>query len=313
MLESRSQVVRCLIAALTGLLNASLRNVSISMPPEPIRKRSGSSAVVPNPSPSIEATQKDGGLDDRASRRTKVTPDTWQDSLSLLCDMDFAIRKDYVDALTFYLVNELPKTGSEQLDSDGVRRIRRLTDSQQFNLSALLRTGDMGMRFLNAIHAYLYLLVISTSFNVPPNSASMHDLDIPQVNVLPATPEGEGSASGEVQLNANASHLLEHASSSVSSMGAASLSDFTIMHHVLSTIQEQLSVRGLLTTVPMLLALDAATLSSSKADPLTIQRANVLKLVIAKIWLQIGKIWTCSEVIALADDVCIISIGYYLL
>src|SRR6202011_5059804 len=95
----------------------------------------------------------------RSSKRTRVSPEIWHDTLSLLCDADYAVRADYAEALVFYLRTEIRKRG-DFADTDGVKRIRPLAEGpiQQATSMKLLIHGD---------------------------SAAA---EAPSVNILPATP-----------------------------------------------------------------------------------------------------------------------------
>ena len=43
------------------------------------------------------------------SRRTKVPPDIWQDTLSLLCDSDSTVRNECSTALIYYIIEEIDR------------------------------------------------------------------------------------------------------------------------------------------------------------------------------------------------------------
>lgn len=159
---------------------------------------------------------------DRLLRRTKVPPDIWQDTLSLLCDTQYAVRADYAAGLVTYVTHEYPKRG-DSTDADGVRRARPLSDGpiqHAATVSAILHGKDFGVKFLSAIHAYLFVLATSADLGIctssaspspvpPPPQESQLSISGPQVNVHPATPSDEPNAQ-EVDLSAdNNEHQLE--------------------------------------------------------------------------------------------------------
>jgi hypothetical protein len=58
----------------------------------------------------------------------------------------------------------------------------------------------------------------------------------------------------------------------------------------------------------MLLALDKAVNSSDTSDPGAMGRINAIKMVIAQVWLAVGKVWECSDLVNLVNKVCRISL-----
>jgi hypothetical protein len=237
------------------------------------------------------------------------------------------VRADYTEALVFYLSNEMPKHG-DVTDPDGVKRVHRLADGslqQAMNITVLHHTGDFGTKFLNAVHAYLYILSTTSSLGLTssasPSQSIMNNLHI---NVIPSTPtkvETEGRDSftqtqpGSVRSflahqgprsrkSSVVQHLLERTTDGVSASTAAFLADYTHILRVLATIHEQLPARGLLTGIPMLLALDASTRSQDLHDLHILHRINVIKEVIARVWLVVGKVWKSSDIMDMAEKVC---------
>jgi protein EFR3 len=278
--------------------------------------------------PTLEVSRKDGGHA-RASRRSRVSPDIWQDTLNLLCDSDYSVRADYTEALVFYLSNEIPKRG-DMADSDGVKRTRRLAEGplqQAMNMAPLLHGGDFGTKFLNAVHAYLYILSTTSSLGLTSSSStspSQSMVDDSGVNVIPSTPteldserrdsftlsQPTGRRSFSVPQGPRlrkvsmVQRLLEGTVSGVSASTAACLADYAHVLHILTSIHEQLPVRGLLTGIPMLLALDAATKPQDTDDLHMLYRINVIKEVIARVWLVVGKVWKSSDIVDIVQKVC---------
>jgi len=128
----------------------------------------------------------------RPYKRTRVSPEIWHDTLSLLCDADYAVRADYAEALVFYLRTEIRKRG-DSADADGIKRIRPLAEGpiQQATNMKLLIHGDSITRALNAAHGYIYLLATASSLGFDGSSqgssAYSAAADAPSVTVLPAT------------------------------------------------------------------------------------------------------------------------------
>ncbi|KAF7301808.1 Cellular morphogenesis-related protein [Mycena indigotica] len=252
------------------------------------------------------------------TKRTRVPPDIWQDTLSILCETDYAVRADYALGLIFYLENEIPTVG-ETSEGDGVKKIRHLIESpfhHNADVRILVQSGDFGTKFLNAIQAYVYALATSSSLGLSSGVSSSGN----SIANGPATAEPEGTATeeseGNVQGNGRRSigsqaprarkvsvmhRLLDRSPSRASGGAAATLSDYSHILSILNTIHEQFPVRGLLTGVPMLLALDKQTEAHDGDDFATTTRKNATKMVIARVWAAIGRIWGSTDLINIAN------------
>lgn len=320
-IHTRTQAVRSILAGLLGLIQSA--NKHEDHPKEDPPKISG---VTPP-----DTTKKDTSGNSRSSRRTRVPTDIWQNTLSLLCDSDYAVRADYSEALIFYLCREMPKHG-DSADADGVKRIRPLAEGpfqQAVNISALLHSSDYGIKFLNAIHGYVYILATASSLGLTsntPSSPSHSTLsEPPQLNLLPATPDHsdaelheqnsplQSQANGRrslsspqgsrIQKTSVIQRLLERTPSKVSPTTSACLSDYTHILDIIVAVHEQIPVRGLLTGIPMLLALDAAIKVQDMEDLVTLHRVDAIKEVLAKAWLTVGKVWDLPDITQMAEKV----------
>jgi len=330
--QSKSQTIRCLLAGLLGLIRTADKIENVKNQDEQHKKPGLMTAITS--SPLTQTPHKDAGVRGRVSRRTRVPPDIWHDTVSLLCEADYAIRADYSEALVFYLTKEIPKK-SDSADADGVKRwLAEGPPQQAANMNVLLHAGDFGTKFLNAIHAYIYILATTSSLGLSssssPSPAHSSNEDAVEMNVLPATPLFERNPDTEtseipdslVQAQGNGrrslnlaqpprsrkisvvQRLLERAPSHLSASASAYLSDYTHILDVLTAVHEQLPVRGLLTGIPMLLALDGTTRAHDVDDYVTLQRIHTVKEVIAKVWLVVGKVWDSSELVEIAEKVC---------
>lgn len=309
--ESRSQAIRCLLAGLLGLMLASDDHRGYKGNDQPHLSLRGTST---SPSDTFS----------RVSQRTKVSGEIWYDTLTLLCDSDFAVRSDYTQTLVTYLRCEIPKVGV-----DRVRRSRDLASnsSTQANSISLMLFGDSATRSLHAIHAYLFLLATSSylgsSLGISaPSSYSLNGdmtttgttsigetegnipLNVDSGDGLSPTPSRRRSIdpAARSRKSSHAFRLLDTVTGKVSSSCLASHSDYALILHVLSAIHEEVPVRGLLTGFPMLVALEAAAQIEDGADAGTRQRAFSLKEVLARLWLVIGKVWNCPELICRVEN-----------
>lgn len=320
--KNRSQAIRCLLAGLLGLMQAADKDGRVHGDSDGTTKV----ATIPSTPPLGTAAAQD--LHNRPSRRTRVSPEVWLDTLSLLCDADYAVRADYADAFVFYLRKEIRKRG-DSTDSDGVKRIRPLAEGpiQQATQMKLLTHGDPATRALHAAHGYLYVLATASSLGFDPSTRASsaattqtHDTNVTISTSLTDEPSSHDSSdnrdsSAQSQRQARRStfntprkasvmqRALEAAPSKVSVATAATLSDYAHALLVITTIHEELPIRGLLTGIPMLLALDGATQVGNAIDPSTVQRLYAIKEVITRAWGVIGKVWDCPELTTLSKEV----------
>ncbi|KAJ6628774.1 hypothetical protein B0H10DRAFT_1989294 [Mycena sp. CBHHK59/15] len=315
--RNRSQAIRCLLAGLLGLIHAAEQNEAAKeLQDPPKRSRSASFKVS---SPASQIANPDLGAHG-ASQRTQVPPDIWQDTLSLLCDSDYAVRADYCSILVFYLQNEISTLGDSK-DGNGVKCIRRLVEGpfhQATDVKVLLQTGDTGTKFLNAINAYIYTLATSSTLGIGSGASGSPTNSITNGQT---TTDPEGTAEGSEGHAPSQGHgrrsvssqaprarkvsvvqrLLERAPSRVSGNASASLSDYAHIFAILTTVHEQFPIRGLITGIPMLLALDSAASASETSEPASLCRIHAIKVVIARVWLVVGKIWECADLVNLAN------------
>ena len=306
--QSRSSAIRRILAGLLGLIRSANKTEIIKGADAQNSPTSDTHIPLQPHSSSANVSRRDRGADERLPRRTRIAPDVWQDTLSLICDSDDAVRMDYADALTYYLAQEMPKH-HENVNASRMKR------GEGAHLNHLTLGGDSESKFLNAIHAYIYLLTItpaSTSTNFPPPNSSplpsdpIISLDTSNVNMpdSPRSPASERRLSvphgPRMQKISLVRRLLEGAPSRVISIPMASPTDYANILKILTAIQEQLPVRGLLTGVPMLLALNAATEGHEGAPS---QNIISMKGVIARILLVIAKVWNSADLRKLVEEV----------
>ncbi|KAF9008936.1 hypothetical protein BDQ17DRAFT_88445 [Cyathus striatus] len=319
--ETRSATIRYLLRGLSGVIRTANKHESVrdpeSCPLSPARQgRSRSSS---------REIKKDVSCD-RAARRTKVSVDIWQDTLSLLCDRDFSVRAEYSDVLLFYIGIEMPKQG-DGVDADGVKRVRKLVEGpflQATYLNALLNMGDISNKFLNWIHAYTYILATNHPLGVIPNGSPSSSppkamepilgspttrIDIPHNTTLDSSATTHSGEHRPISLThaprgrktSLVRNLLESTSPGVSDKGSTSLSDYRNILKVLITVQEQVPVRGLLSGVPMLLELERAARRQAEMSSNLI-RTTIIREIIVHVLLVIGRVWNLSKLVQLAEQ-----------
>jgi protein EFR3 len=336
---SRAQALRCLLLSLVGLwrtadrqvythdglMRADTANAEAKPKPTPVQ---GHTTAVSEATIMPTMMISSPVIASRPSRRAKIGPEVWQDTLTLMCDGTYGVRADYVHALIAYLQTEIPKDG-EATDGDGVRRSHALTvgpTRQASTISAAIY-GDSAKRFLNAMHGYVYLLATARTLGhnysgtrapsresplplgdaTADSQASATESDNGPADTTPtdSDPQPHRESRGlptilapRVRKNSMTQRMVQNPTSGPAP--AACASDYAHLLSVLARTHEQLPVRGLLTGVPMLIALGEAAQALAGDDP---YRARTIEEVVARTWLVIGKVWECAEVISAANTV----------
>lgn len=353
--HGREQGMRCILAALRGLLRTADRHECV-LPIGGIgttEKLSSSPVQETNSIPDADEASCNG-VSNTHSRRTRVSPEIWQDSLALLCEADYGVRTDYARALVRFICVEVSKepfavTVDSEVDQSGEKPVGRtasLLSSRRATPGVI--TADPTSRFLNALHASVYTLATSSSLglNSSPaastHSSSFHLLSPPPVvNVISATPTSTPTATekpvtflaagkespspsqsehGQSQQTSKSRRsaslkgfrtrrlsvplsLLDPGLSS-ECLPAATLSDYTYLLHILTSIHERLPARALLTGVPMLLALQNASLQQTDNEAeYANEKRHAIRELLARVWAIIGRVWECEEVSAAAQKV----------
>ncbi|OBZ70257.1 Protein EFR3 [Grifola frondosa] len=320
--KSRMQAVRCLLAGLLGLIHAAdMHDTGKDGDAEDDKdgtpRKLGTSPALPS---AVSSAPQEEHV--RPSRRTKIAPEVWQDTLTLLCDEDYAVRADYAIALVSYIQKEIPKLG-ECTDPDGVKRTRPLAEgpSQRVSTVTAMMYGDATTRFLNALHAYVYALATSSTLGLySSSSSSSPERSVNGSGALEGNQSRESPAHSRRSITVPSRsrkcsivlHVLHQAPTRITSpiSIAAVLSDYTDILAVLIAVHEQLPVRGLLTGLPMLLALDRAVQVEEPADAGITQLLWTIKKVVAQTWAAIGKVWDCPMVIEMAEKVLSVAVNF---
>lgn len=267
----------------------------------------------------------DNTVEERASRRAKVPPDIWQDTLTLLCDPDPLVRKECSSALVYYICEEMPKQG-EISDIDGMKHSRRLADMSLRHVQGILpNIGDPASKFLNSVQAYVYILATSPTLGTLPTTLQDSNPPLqedPSIRVVSSMDSDDHHGSEEISLPPQSSnhrtsiaqhgpkarkeslvlHLLEQTPSRYDTLAKASEEDYANILKILTTIQMKMPMHGLLTGIPMLLALNAA-LKTEAVDATLLQRIVTIKIIISHVLFTIGRVWKIEQLILLTEKV----------
>ncbi|KAH9482387.1 Protein EFR3 [Psilocybe cubensis] len=317
-LQTRSSAIRCLLEGLLGLVRAANANERVESADETSKRCSPE----PKSRTSLDTSRLER-TDERASRRTRVPPDIWQDTLSLLCDSDPLVREECSNALVYYITQEMPKHG-ESSEPAAVKPMRRIADTFRHHVGVHPSIGDSGSKFLNSVHAYLYILATSptlgispsvvgnarlssyddSSSNAPPPIISDLHHDLGENRSAPSPSSNRRSIGGHNVSRARKESLvlglLERTPSQYTTSAKASEEDYAHLLKILTTIQSRMPLHGLLTGIPMILALNAA-LNTQDIDINLLHRIVTIKTVIAHVWLVIGQVWKLQDLVNLAE------------
>ncbi|KAL6309605.1 hypothetical protein BKA93DRAFT_274079 [Sparassis latifolia] len=315
--KGRVQAVRCLLSGLLGLLHSADMHDAADTNETDDKKEIRTTSTSPNPPSSSNPALREAHV--RPSRRTRISPEIWHDTLVLLCDHEYTVRADYAVALVSYLRNEIPRLG-EQADSDGIKRLRPLQEghSELSNTMTAMIYGDATTRFLNALHAYAYALITSSAIGFhrgSPSSSPERHIDGNASAARDESASGESPRSRDnirnstnVTTSSRKTSIILRALQKVptrlspTSPPASTLSDYGNVLAILTAVHESLPLRALLTGTPMLLALDSASRIDGDTTAPNLPLFKAVKQVVDKAWVTIGKVWSCSEVVAMAEQ-----------
>lgn len=164
---ARESALKCLICCLSGLTEAADRHAA------KYKEKLLQDDEVP---PSSNATEGDRPPSEatstsiRAARRNKVSPESWQETLALLCESNHGIRAMYARGLASFVQKEVKREPFVQVEENSEnilhRRVKIVVDPD-FKVSSRpsILASDPVSRFLNALHATIYTLATSTGGN----------------------------------------------------------------------------------------------------------------------------------------------------
>jgi protein EFR3 len=176
---ARETALRCLLSCLSGLSEAADRhaakyNAKLADDVAGTPTEAGDGDRPPSESTSTTA---------RAARRNKVSPESWQETLALLCESDYGIRAMYARGLAAFIRGEVKKEpfvlqedkNEEEVETPIRRNVKVVVDPE-FKVSSRpsILAADPISRFLNALHATAFTLATSVSSDsVLPDGAAL--------------------------------------------------------------------------------------------------------------------------------------------
>ena len=190
---AREAALCSLLACLSGLTEAADKNAARtegkSSDSDKERDREGSR----EPSESTITTI-------RASRRNNVSPESWQETLALLCESNYRIRAMYARSLASFVRQEVktePFVQKEETGENPMLAKMKIVVDPSFKASSRpsILVADPVSRFLNALHGSIFSLVMAQadgeqrqSSSATGDSDSDSDVDAPMANITIVPP-----------------------------------------------------------------------------------------------------------------------------
>lgn len=191
-----------------------------------------------------------------AGRRNRVSAEVFQESLFLLLDVDPFVRFEYQRALLVYLDKEM----------------ELVPTSPESDQQPVIDPSQEVLRFCQELHTVVYELATSTSLPSlsinNPNEASLQvtssissfsGFDNTDDNINTTLPPSRSSSpSSRRRSIVVPSPLASLPSATLSTPNIAQASDYSALLDIVKKLQEKKSSQGVLTGLPMLLALEKA-------------------------------------------------------
>jgi hypothetical protein len=294
--ESRIRALLLLLDALGGLMtvaeqHAPQTNSDASPEPE-AQKDQGDTDLLTPKHPTFKTLH-----------RSRIDPEIWQDGLALLCENDYGVRSSYTDILVRYMISELTKED----------KVTSISGKAGSNSRPPLYSGDAVTRFLHALHASVFSLATTASLGLatpgPSRSGSLQtDPLISEASPINDEPESEKDEAVIIRerrksrrLSINLS-LLDSSGVKIPldvSSDAATPSDYCLLRRILTVVHERFPVRGALTGIPMLIALNSTI--NHNPEPATVKRTQAIHELLAHMWLTIGNNWKSQPILEAAE------------
>lgn len=166
---SRREGMRCLVSCLSGLIKVAARHTTVQDPHHGGESNKGRST-----SPSSVAAdahrqpERGASVSSVGGRRNLISPETWQETLAILVEADYGLRAEYARTLAMFINSEIPKEATLSVEGSSERG--------SVHKSTVTASGsDETIRFLHAMHATVYTLVVAPTLGL--NAAASVALD----------------------------------------------------------------------------------------------------------------------------------------
>jgi len=170
----------------------------------------------------------------RASRRNNVSPESWQETLVLLCESNYRIRAMYARSLANFVRQEVKTEPFVQKEEGAevpmLAKIKVVVDpSFKASSRPSILVADPVSRFLNALHGSIFSLVMAQADGAQRQSSSAHDDSdadlMANIIVVPPSTSNPPSPIAKDAPHANPVELLGPSEPSTISTAASSIKE----------------------------------------------------------------------------------------
>ncbi|KAG8758554.1 plasma membrane localization protein [Serendipita sp. 396] len=161
--RARESALKCLLGCLSGLTEAADRHAAKYK----AKLAEDSEAPTPDEENGDRPPSESTTTTVRAARRNKVSPESWQETLALMCEADYGIRAMYARGLTSFVQREVKREPFVRREDDSSEtpeqcKVKVIVDPD-FKVSSRpsIVHSDSISRFLNALHATIFTLATS--------------------------------------------------------------------------------------------------------------------------------------------------------
>jgi hypothetical protein len=192
---SRREGMRCLVSCLSGLIKVAAKHTTVQDPPH----RNGENNKERSTSPGSAAAdvhrqpERGASVNSVGGRRNLISPETWQETLAILMESEYGLRAEYARTLAMFIDSEIPK--------ENLLRVGGASEAGSARKSAIDVSGsDETVRFLHAMYATVYTLVVAPTLGLKAAAAMVSDntafVPTPseQSPVTPITPATQSSS-----------------------------------------------------------------------------------------------------------------------
>lgn len=162
--------MRCLVSCLAGLIKVAAKHATSqevsSHSLEATHEHPDASGVAADPAP--QQPERGPSVGSVGGRRNLISPETWQDTLAILCEADYGLRADYARALSMFISSELP----QGLVPSTTESSLSLSTSSHLKGHVDFSGSDETIRFLNAMHATVYTLAVAPTLGLSASAAT---------------------------------------------------------------------------------------------------------------------------------------------
>ena len=339
---ARPEIVRVLIYAITGIMTTAVVADAVEARATTHQDQSNvdKGKVPAIDTPASEAPRRS------TDRRNPVTVEIWQETLPLLCEATYAVRAAYARALVLFIVNELPRERTPHRPTDvATYRFCNAVHAAIYTLamSSCLGSGTPEPSLVSARGSFVVTSIEpkpdGTVLAAEPAAMANNDANTADralsgfstrpsdkgvsFNLAEPTPD---PTPGDTSNGANTPNKSKHRRASrrvslpfnrvnsslvlTSFENVATPFDFAAIIKILDELHAAVPVAALMTSVPMLFALDrdagcelVRRPNDGRQDAWILERKRAIKEVVSITWRRLADRWGLTSIVELANKV----------